>query len=183
MKAIFRINRALLDEIHSDLNRRHPFAVERVGFIACGAAALPDGYLLLAQSYHPVADEHYEEDLLVGAMMGSNAIRKSLQLAYQEPVSMFHVHRHEHRGKPHFSRVDVQESARFVPDFWKVRPNKPHGAIVLSHDSMSGAWWNPESKKAQSFAEMAVIGRPTFTYREEAWTLADRVSLAPTAMM
>ena len=109
MKISFRLTNELLTQIHGNLSRPHPFAAERVGFIACSAANGPDGGLIfLAQTFHPVADDHYMDDPRVGAMMGSAAIRSALQYAHQQPVSMFHVHRHEHLGRPRFSPVDRQ---------------------------------------------------------------------------
>lgn len=167
MKAILRIERALLDSIHLDLNRPHRFAQERVGFLACGLGALEEGYLLLASSYQPVEDGDYENDPRVGAMMGPGAIRKALQFAYNHPVAMFHVHRHEHRGAPQFSPVDVRENAKFMPDFWKVRPKFPHGALLLSHDAMTGAWWHPGSRQVHYVDEITVLGRPLMTYRSK----------------
>lgn len=142
MKVTFRFPRSLLVKIHHDLDRPHKFAAERVGFVSCNYRAIQSGNIeLLAQGYYPVADNHYIDDPRVGAMMGSSAIRAALQLAYQKPVSMFHIHRHEHHGSPRFSPVDTRENARFIPDFWKVRSDFPHGAIVLSFDSMTGRCW------------------------------------------
>lgn len=159
MKAVFRINRTLVDQIHEDLSRPHRFAHERVGFVACKTAALQDGLLVLAESYRPIHDDDYEDDRTVGAMMGPGAIRKALQFAFQNPVAMFHVHRHEHRGQPGFSRTDARESAKFVPDFWKVRPSLPHGAIVLSLDGIAGSWWDPATRQIQPIDEFAILGR------------------------
>lgn len=167
MKAILRLERALLNSIYSDLDRPHPFAKERVGFVACSMGTLKDGHLLLANSYHPVDDEDYEDDSRVGAMMGSSAIRKALQLAYSRPLAMFHIHRHEHRGRPEFSKVDIREGAKFVPDFFKVRPQFPHGMLVLSHNAVTGAWWNPESRETRYFDEITVVGRPFMTFRSK----------------
>ncbi len=164
MKVAFRINRALLSLVHDDLSRPHPFAHERVGFIGCRVAALQDGHLVLADTYQPVHDDDYEDDPTVGAMMGAGAIRKALQFAYQHPVAMFHVHRHEHKGLPGFSRTDVRENAKFIPDFWKVRPATPHGAIVLSYDAIAGAWWDPATRQAQPIDEFAVLGQPLWQW-------------------
>ena len=159
MKTVFRIQNALLKSIHVDLSRPHPFAHERVGFIACRVGGLPEGQVLLADSYCVVADEDYENDPSVGAMMGSGAIRKALQFSYSEGTAMFHVHRHEHKGKPGFSKIDISEGGKFVPDFWNVNRSMPHGMIVLSKDSMTGAWWDPKNKQTQYIDEMVVIGR------------------------
>lgn len=166
MKASFRLTNELLAQIHDNLSKPHPFAAERVGFISCTAANGPDGGLiLLAQMFHPVADDHYIDAPKVGAMMGSAAIRTALQYAYQNPVSMFHVHRHEHRGRPKFSPIDRRESARFVPDFWKVRPGRPHGALVLSLDSVTGLCWYPNKQEPLFIESFSVVGRPTTTIR------------------
>jgi hypothetical protein len=145
MRITFKFPRSLLINIHHDLDRPHKFAAERVGFVSCEYRTTQSGDIeLLAQEYHPVEDDYYIDDSRVGAMMGSSAIRAALQFAYQKPVSMFHIHRHEHRGIPKFSFVDTRENSRFIPDFWKVRSGFPHGAIVLSFDSMIGMCWvNP----------------------------------------
>lgn len=159
MKLIFRMSQSLNGKINRDLSRSHPFAAERVGFVACAVAAIEkEGLLILGDTYHPVADDHYLDDPRVGAMMGSAAIRTALQIAYGKNVSMFHVHRHEHYGRPRFSRIDLRESARFVPDFFKVRPAMPHGALVLSHDSMAGLCWLPGHASPVPIDEFAVIG-------------------------
>jgi hypothetical protein len=159
MKITFKISQGLLANIHRDLSMPHRFAAERVGFIACGASAFgADGLLLLGDTYHPVADRHYVNDPRVGAMMNSDAIRSALEIAYNRNVAMFHVHRHEHYGKPAFSRVDRRESAKFVPDFFKVRPSLPHGVLVLSHDSMAGLCWLPREQHPVEIREFLIVG-------------------------
>lgn len=159
MKITFKIPQRLLTEIHRDLSRPHEFAAERVGFIACGASDFgANSLLLLGDTYHPVADQHYVDDPRVGAMMNSDAIRSALEIAYNRNVAMFHVHRHEHYGKPGLSRVDRRESARFVPDFFKVRPSLPHGVLVLSHDSVAGLCWLVRDKQPVEIEEFIVVG-------------------------
>lgn len=164
MKKIFRISKQLLQVINKDLSRQHPFALERVGFISCKHAEHANGMIYLAEKYLPIADEDYLESQSAGAMMGSDAIRKALQFAYNEPVSMFHVHRHEHYGKPSFSKLDISESAKFIPDFWKVRPEFDHGTLVLSHDSAYGLVWDNQQRKPHEFSEINVIGRPIWKF-------------------
>ena len=161
MKPIFKIQRRMLDEIHADLSRPHPFAAERVGFISCKVAALDASTVVaLAQAYLSVQDDHYEDDPSVGAMLNGAAFRSALQHSYRSRTAMFHVHRHEHRGAPRFSHVDISEARRFVPDFWKVQPSLPHGAIVLSHDRMHGLCWLPGHRTPLPFASHTVVGFP-----------------------
>lgn len=157
MKAIFRATSPFLFDVRRDLARPHRFAAERVGFISIRAANAGSNIILLAEGYHPVADDDYIDDSTVGAMMGQEAIRKALNVALFKPVGMFHVHVHEHMGRPSFSRTDLREQLKFVPDFFKVRRSMPHGAIVLSHDRTIGrVWLNP--KKVVGISEFNTVG-------------------------
>ena len=161
MNVLFKISEALLNEVRHDLARRHEFAYERVGFLACRAAILePEGWVLLGAKYYPIADEDYLPDNSVGAMIGSDAIRKALQIAYNEPLSMVHVHLHPHRGQTEFSSIDERETAKMIPNFWHVRPNLPHAAIVLSLDSLCGFVWEPASKQRLPINDITVVGTP-----------------------
>lgn len=161
MKTHFKIQRSLLNRVRQDLARPHSYASERVGFIVCKVDRLdPDGWLLLAADYFSVADEDYVDDDSVGAMIGSAAIRKMMQFAYDDPFSIVHVHMHEHEGTPYPSSTDVREMAELIPNFWHVRSNFPHAAIVLSLDSMTGTVWDPISKSKSQISDLSVVGFP-----------------------
>lgn len=161
MKIRFKIQEELLKSAMANLRCRHVFAAERVGFFLCRPSHLPDGDLLvLAQEFHAVADDDYLKDSRAGATMGPDAIRKALQTAYNQGASMFHVHIHEHSGKPGFSGIDSRETACFVPDFWNVRPGLPHGAIVLSKDSAYGRCWVPGKEDPVEISEFVSVGIP-----------------------
>ena len=151
MKTIFKMTDLFLREVKRDFVRPHRFAAERVGFISIRASSTANDLVLLAEGYHPVADEDYVNDPTVGAMMSQEAIRKALNFALLQSVGMFHVHMHEHTGLPRFSRTDLREQLKFVPDFFKVCHQFPHGAIVLSHDRATGrVWLNSETVVAIS---------------------------------
>lgn len=161
MTVSFRIRRNQLDRIRTDLRRPHIFALERMGFIMAHVGALPDnGLAILAYDYMPVDDEDYVDDPSVAAMMGSAAIRKALQVAYLAKAAIFHVHEHSHSGAPWFSRTDLRESARFVPNFFHVAPHLPHGAIVLSSDAIAGKVWRTKHSKPRRIPEIVEIGAP-----------------------
>lgn len=162
MNTYFKVTETLLAEIKHDLNRPHDFAVERVGFISCRVGRVESqDWIMLASKYHPVEEHHYIEGHDAGATIGSDAIRKMIQLAYDETVSIVHVHEHPHYGVPKFSKhVDEPEMNRLIPDFWHVRPNFPHGAIVLSVDSMCGFAWDPISKQRFPMNNFTVVGAP-----------------------
>jgi hypothetical protein len=159
MKVLFKITNSLLELVTQDLVRRHDFAAERVGFLSCRVAKLkPAGLIILAHDYNPVADNDYLDDPRVGAMMGPAAIRKALQFAYDHETAMFHVHMHEHSGIPHPSKTDLEETEKFVPDFWNVRPRMPHGAIIVSRDAMSGRCWYPGRRSPIDITEVRIVG-------------------------
>lgn len=160
MKSVFRITSSLLEQVHEDLSRPHAFAGERIAFLICRTAGLrKDGVLILAHSLHVIADDDYEPSLQMGALINGNAFRKVLQYCYNNDVSAFHVHRHEHYGRPGFSKIDIQESAKFVPDFFKVRANQPHGAIVLSYDSAYGHIWLSGKGKLERITRFVTVGQ------------------------
>ena len=161
MNVQLRITSRLVAHVRSDLARPHSFASERVGFLMCKVArALPRGVIILPYDYKAVEDQDYLNDPSVGAMIGPAAIRKALQLAYKNPIAMFHVHLHAHLGRPWFSEIDLRETNNFVPDFWHVRAGFPHGALVFSHDSLCGLCWMPKSKKPIRISAMSVVGSP-----------------------
>ena len=161
MNVRFKITTSLLAAIRGDLRRPHPFARERVGFISAGLSAAHDaGLLVLAREYRPVPDDDYLRDPTVGAMMGPDAIRNALQWALQDGVAIFHVHTHGDDGIPEFSRIDLRENAKFVPDFFKVAPQCAHGAIVLSNTAADGLIWFDRSQPGYSIASFVEVGVP-----------------------
>lgn len=139
MNITFKITTPLLEKIRTDLRRRHHFAYERVGFISAGLSiAHGDNILVLAREYQTVSDDDYLPDPTVGALIGSEAIRKALQWSITKGNAIFHVHSHGGIGKPSFSGIDLRENSKFILDFLKVSPQLLHGALVLSNDSATG---------------------------------------------
>jgi proteasome lid subunit RPN8/RPN11 len=164
MTAHFRITRRLLESIRRDLERPHPFAYERVGFISAGVSSAADDLWVLARSYRAVADDDYLRDPSVGAMMGPEAIRKALQWAMSEGVAIFHVHTHGGHGHPGFSGVDLREQAKFVPNFFQIAPQCPHGALVLSGNSAHGHIWLDGDKPYKPITRFVEVGAPLNTW-------------------
>lgn len=161
MSIHFKITRRLIEQIRIDIRRPHPFAAERVGFVFCRFGGTSCGTLLvLAHSYQPVSDRDYIDDVNYGAVINSDAFRKAMQMAYTHAVGLFHAHLHEHSGKPSPSHIDLQETNTFVPDFFHVRPRLPHGALVLSADSISGRTWLPRDRKPSIIDRFSIVGAP-----------------------
>lgn len=158
MTVLFRATESLMEGVRADLSRPHPFAHERVGFISVRAAQGHANLVLLAEDYHPVAESDYIRDPMVGARIGQEALRKALNIALLNPVGMFHVHMHLAVGRLWFSRIDLREQLQFVPDFFKVRSNMPHGALVLSPTAEAGrVWLGPH--EIVRIAEFNIFGR------------------------
>ncbi|MGH8291256.1 MAG: hypothetical protein ACREV7_20030 [Steroidobacteraceae bacterium] len=157
MKILFRATGDFMACVRRDLERPHPFAHERVGFIAVRATAGHGHLVLLAERYHPVADEEYVEDDTVGALIGQEALRKALEIALLQSVGILHVHAHFFHGRLWFSRTDLREQMRFVPDFFSVRENMPHGALVVNHTSAAGRVWLSRTA-VQTIDEFDTVG-------------------------
>lgn len=166
MTARLRITSGLWSRLHLDLSRTHAFAFERVGFLTCDSATLPaGGLLLLAQAWHPVEDLDYIDKPSVGACIGPRAFRKILQHAYGSPCTILHVHRHDHRGVPGFSRTDSLSMREFVPGFFNACRSRAHGALVLSLDAAAGALWLDATSDPVNVDSFQVLGRPIRHWR------------------
>jgi hypothetical protein len=164
MKIQFKITSPLLTSVRIDLRRPHPFAHERIGFIAAGLSAVGDDVLALARAYRPVADQDYVRDPSVGAMIGPDGLRKALQWAMETGAALFHVHTHGGRGLPEFSTVDLRENPKFVPDFCKVAPQSIHGAIVLSDNAARGQVWIARDRPHTFIERFTQVGTPIVTW-------------------
>lgn len=159
MNLIWRSTDRFVADVRKDLSRRHAFAHERVGFVGVRAAsAHDDGIVLIADQYFPVADKDYVQDKRVGARISQEAIRTALEVALLNKVGVFHVHMHLFPTKRlWFSDVDLKDHDNLIPDFFKVRPEMPHGALVLSPTSLAGRAWT-DASNSQSIGEFNTVG-------------------------
>ena len=165
MRTRFKITSRLLASIRQDLTRPHSFAYERVGFISAGLTTAGDNLLILARNYRPLMDHEYLPDTSVGAMMGPEAIRSTLQWTLETGGAMFHVHTHGGCGVPSFSAIDIRENAKFVLDFFKVASHAAHGAIVLSNDAARGQIWCNRNEPYEFIQDFVEIGVPIRKWR------------------
>jgi hypothetical protein len=144
MNTFLKIPTPLLQVVKHDLSRSHPFAFERVGFLMCKQAKTSNSIGIFAYKYVAIPDDEYIEDSTIGAMIGADALRRALILAFNSGarnISVFHVHEHFGTELPWFSDVDLRESAKFIPDFFNAAPNVPHGTLVLNKEHISGQIW------------------------------------------
>jgi hypothetical protein len=154
-----RIPDTLFHEMLCDLRRPHEYAYERVGFMCCRQSALRSGNLLLAYKYKPIRDDQYLEDRTVGARFDGSSIREAMQTALTEGSSVFHVHLHEHRGQPRLSGTDIREMQQIMPCFVNLRPDRLHGALVLSVDSAFARVWGIDlAPQGQTPDRLSLVG-------------------------
>lgn len=161
-KIFVRLTRSLYDEVRRDLDRPHDFAHERVGFMTVHLGnARHEPLLVLADSYTPVADEHYVNDPYVGARINSDAIRSAMQQALDRNCGIFHVHQHPFSGKPHLSRVDRNELPQVAAGTRNATPSHPHGLLLLSEDSGTAFVLLPDTDRLFQAERLSIVGFPT----------------------
>lgn len=138
MKIEIRIPSTIRAAAMKDLTRPHPFAFERVGFLAATTTLLgPDHHLVLVTGYHSVPDEHYIDDDSVGACIGGEAIRAAMQRVIDEAKGQLHVHLHDHAGPTGPSFTDRKGLPPVVRSLATVGPNQASGYLIFSLDA---AW-------------------------------------------
>ena len=116
----------------------------------------PSGAQLL--QYLQVEDRDYEQNEVVGAQIGSDAMRKAVQAAYRPKRALLHIHTHGGLGKPHFSGVDLQSADEFIPGLFSPIPSMPHGLLVLSDNDANGKLWLGPQIKAFRINEFIRVG-------------------------
>lgn len=153
----------LYAEILRDLERPHPFAAERVGFVTGRMGTLADERLILLTGYRSIPDYEYVKDPSVGARIGGDAITWAMQAAYHgrpRREGVFHIHLHGHRGPTGMSGTDKREIPQMIPGFQSVGREAAHGIIILSLNHGSAWVWLPGLREFIQAACMAVIGSP-----------------------
>ncbi|SHF82063.1 ThiF family protein [Flavobacterium fluvii] len=132
----FRIPEELHKRMLLDLKRPHPFAYERVGFLFAKTVKLsPNVNLVIAIDYLPVGDNDYINDKEVGAKINSNAIRAAMQGVFEKDCGCFHVHLHNHSGRPSPSFTDAKSLPGIVKSLNNIAPKHTNGFLILSRDA------------------------------------------------
>ena len=167
MRTLIRCLRAFHSALVADLERKHEFAYERVGWVfAKSSRATPDTTLLFPVEYVPVKDEDYVPDQAVGARFNAASIRAALQHSRNTGLACLQTHLHDHRGHTSFSYVDVKTIDNLAPSFRAMAPKVPHGGLVLSRDSATARLWLPDST-TPTMARVVLVGFPMVMGRAE----------------
>ena len=154
----FKIQARLYEKIRADLRRPHAYANERVGFLTVGSARTPNGLLLLAQEYWPIADDHYVDNPNVGAEYDERAIRVIMELAYNQSVGIFHVHEHPHNMQ-WFSNLDLASIPQLVYGLFSYSSKSVHGAVLLTDIPCNSMLWLPGASSSRRISQFQIIGK------------------------
>lgn len=154
-----RIPRELYTRMRDDLNRKHEFAYERVGFLSAKLGNRSgDEPLVLLNDYHPVPDDQYIDDPYSGARINAVAIREAMQRVLDTGSGSFHVHWHAHRGRPGFSSMDLEETPSIVSSLRVAGPGQAHGMLLLSDDHCIAYVWLPRMDEPVLATKVSVVG-------------------------
>jgi hypothetical protein len=135
-----RLLDSLYKKILDDLDRPHPFAAERIGFVFTRQdQAARHTTLILPVDYSSVQDELYDEnEVRYGATISSTAIRQVMQRLLNSGEGAFHVHSHAHSGRPRFSQIDLKDIPKIARSFHNINPSVRHGALLFSENNGVG---------------------------------------------
>lgn len=168
MRLVIKIPRELYAGALEDLRRPHRFAYERVGFLSAKLGnRAGENPLVLMIGYHAVPDGQYVDDPGSGARIDSAAIRGAMQRVLDSGDGAFHVHLHEHRGRPGFGMMDREEIPRVVSGLRVAGPAAPHGMLLFSSDHCTGWAWLPGSGRPVTAHRITVVGCPLALFDAE----------------
>jgi ThiF family len=137
MQTIIKIPHSLFRQALNDLNRPHPFAMERVGFFSTRCSRFKSTLLVHCIGYTPVEDGHYIYDDTVGVRIGPQAITAAMTRSLTGGVGQIHVHAHGGRGLPSPSGIDSDELPPLLRSLNNANSSAAHGWMILSD---SDAW-------------------------------------------
>jgi hypothetical protein len=155
-----KILESTYDSMRRDLNKQHPFAYERVGFMFARKDIREDAILLLATDYFSIPDNQYINDLNVGAKINSAALRSVMERAYSSKECILHVHLHDHFGPPGLSRVDRIGYSHMIPSFHNIGGGAIHGAVIFSLNNATGLIWTSKTGLPVPVNKLTIVGSP-----------------------
>lgn len=163
MSARIRLLNSLYESVLADLQRPHPFASERVGFLFARMGTTSDAtHIIFLLEYVPVPDNQYlpMTDLEIGAEISSEAIRDTMQRVISTGEGVFHAHLHDHLERPRFSRIDMKDLPLLVRSFQHASPASAHGGFLFSKNNCMAAVWLPGQCEHVTAEKITVVGYP-----------------------
>jgi hypothetical protein len=129
-----RLPRSLFFEAVADLRRPLHIAFERVGVYYCRFASEYEQGVVVAAEYFPCPDDAYV-DGPQAANFDTRWFMRASQDAAAAHAGVFLTHLHDHRGRPWFSRPDMETNRNLVQPISRIDGTLPCGALLLSNDS------------------------------------------------
>lgn len=157
-----KITKPVYERMRADLNRPHPFAFERVGFMFAKKDIAEDSVTLFATEYLSLPDEYYIDDPDVGARINSAALRRVMERAYSTKECILHVHLHDYdySGRPRFSKVDRVGYNQMIPSFHNLGGSAVHGAMIFSRNNAAGLIWTSKTGSPVPVSKLSIVGYP-----------------------
>jgi len=156
-----KITRELYDYAKKDLLRNHDYALERIGFFLAKLTKAKDNQnIILIYEYLSVADVDYNRNSLVGASIGSVAIRKILQEILDTGDIAFHTHIHDFPGILGLSITDQQSIPPLIKSFQNINPTKPHGIFLFGENDHNAWVLLPNTDNLKNVSKITVVGYP-----------------------
>lgn len=121
--------------------------VEGAAFVLCGQAIGPGSLKLLSHAIVPVKSDEYEDRGPYGLTIGSKTVTRIAKLARHEDLSIIFAHSHPD-GVAHFSPKDDSEETKLIPFLQARVPNRVHGTVVLTQDSIVGRLFDKQRHAA-----------------------------------
>jgi hypothetical protein len=161
MNVGIKITRELYAQVLDDLRRTHKYAYERVGFLMAKLGNRSGEHPLVHfTGYNAIPDDQYIDDPGSGARINSAAIRAAMQRVLDSRDGAFHVHLHDHPGKPGFGKMDREEIPRVVSGLRVAGPDAPHGMLLLSGNHGAAWVWLPGHAEPVAASRISVVGFP-----------------------
>ncbi|MBG59186.1 MAG: hypothetical protein CMJ16_01885 [Peredibacter sp.] len=135
------ISQELFNKVISDLNRRHEFAFERVGYLM----GTFDGETLVFDDWLSFDDEHYVNNDEVGARIGPEGMSLLMKTVFKTKKNFFHTHIHDFQTIPMASFVDERSWKEVNPALYDFSDKSPHGGIIIGKKCTLIKYWKDNS--------------------------------------
>lgn len=180
MKTIIKIPRKIFERAKADLLRPCSFAFERVGFFSTRCSKTKSGFLVHCIDYHPVDDEHYLADNMVGVRIGPKAITHAMARAVNNSVGQIHVHWHGGFELPHPSWTDIRELPPLLRSLKNANNREVHGWMILGEGDAWSELSVPSVERTIKTSPVCIIGFPiAVNRRKKSSTMAGVIHRKP----
>lgn len=158
---ILKIPKSTYELIKKDLDRSHPFAFERVGFLSTKMTRADEDFVVVtATGYTPIEDDDYIDDEEVGAKINEHSIHQAMRKILSSQHGCLHVHLHKHKGPTHPSFTDLSSLPQVAKAFHNANPETACGYLILSEDSFFCNMSVTSEFKLSPVSQVSVVGSP-----------------------